>query len=291
MSTKRPTALDVVAAALLFGVVTGCSFQPGHVPGSDDGSVDAPPDAVDPTKDTDGDGVLDLADNCIAITNADQRNFDADAVGDACDPCPHLMNMNADGDGDGVGDACDPQPTVAAETRVLWTSFHEAAEITGWNHYGEFAVSGGKLVHPNGAEPHPSIAPNTQFQKAYAAAGIHLTTNASGSSGVGLCTDTTGGSLYYCCEVREGGTPQVVALSNYSSGGGSSGVNWTGTFAADSRFQLEVNVLGANKCTARQSTMAVTTSSGSDGPHDGLVFVYLDYAVAEVEYLFVVETM
>jgi len=39
----------------------------------------------DPT-DTDGDGVIDVHDNCDEIENADQRDADHDGLGDACDP-------------------------------------------------------------------------------------------------------------------------------------------------------------------------------------------------------------
>ena len=72
--------------------------------------------------DADGDGVLDGADNCPAVVNADQADLDGDLLGDACDPdddgdtvadgsdnCP--INPNADqanSDGDSQGDVCDP---------------------------------------------------------------------------------------------------------------------------------------------------------------------------------------
>ncbi|MEO1573365.1 MAG: Ig-like domain-containing protein [Pseudomonadota bacterium] len=35
--------------------------------------------------DTDGDGVLDSADNCVVVANADQRDTDGDSLGNACD--------------------------------------------------------------------------------------------------------------------------------------------------------------------------------------------------------------
>jgi PKD repeat protein len=46
--------------------------------------------------DSDRDGIADCIDNCPAITNADQRNTDGDAMGDACDD---------DDDNDGMPDA------------------------------------------------------------------------------------------------------------------------------------------------------------------------------------------
>ena len=72
-------------------------------------------------RDQDGDGILDLADNCPRIANRNQTNFDNDALGDACedsdgdgvfdavDNCPRLANRNQTNlDGDRLGDACDP---------------------------------------------------------------------------------------------------------------------------------------------------------------------------------------
>jgi hypothetical protein len=64
--------------------------------------------------DVDGDGVIDSADNCPGVPNADQADFDADLLGNACDNCPSVANQGqADGDSDGVGDACDNCPSVA----------------------------------------------------------------------------------------------------------------------------------------------------------------------------------
>lgn len=42
-----------------------------------------------PGTDTDGDGVGDLCDNCVSMSNANQSNIDGDAFGDACDQCPY----------------------------------------------------------------------------------------------------------------------------------------------------------------------------------------------------------
>ena len=71
--------------------------------------------------DGDDDGVADDVDNCPATPNADQANFDGDALGDACDPdddndgvadgddaFPLDPSESSDVDGDGLGDNADP---------------------------------------------------------------------------------------------------------------------------------------------------------------------------------------
>jgi len=75
-------------------------------------------------EDTDGDGVLDVNDNCPLVDNADQIDTDGDGMGDACDSdddgdgildvddnCPLVANADGtdyqtDSNGDGVGNAC-----------------------------------------------------------------------------------------------------------------------------------------------------------------------------------------
>lgn len=78
------------------------------------------------TIDADGDGVTNSADNCPAVSNADQSDIDHDGVGDACDDDidgDGLSNAieaqlgtnprSADTDGDGHADAHDSCPTLA----------------------------------------------------------------------------------------------------------------------------------------------------------------------------------
>ena len=50
-------------------------------------------DVMTHPNDTDNDGIINLNDNCIFVSNSDQTNLDGDAQGDACDE---------DIDGDGV---------------------------------------------------------------------------------------------------------------------------------------------------------------------------------------------
>ena len=79
--------------------------------------------------DSDGDGVLNLTDNCPVDGNSEQVDTDGDGMGDACDPdddndtvldeadnCRVDPNPNQiDTDGDGIGNVCDPDgPPVDA---------------------------------------------------------------------------------------------------------------------------------------------------------------------------------
>jgi len=76
-----------------------------------------------PGPDSDGDGIGDNCDNCPAISNAGQEDFDVDGVGNVCDPdrdgdlvpneqdvFPDDPSEASDIDGDGVGDNGDNCP-------------------------------------------------------------------------------------------------------------------------------------------------------------------------------------
>ncbi len=99
-----------------------------------DAAIPRPDAAPPPLPDRDGDGVLDLVDNCIAVANPDQHDEDGDAIGDVCDNCPHISNLAQRDRGelergfeaDGVGDACDPRPTRPGDSIAFFDGFHAA---------------------------------------------------------------------------------------------------------------------------------------------------------------------
>ncbi len=58
-------------------------------------------------RDTDGDLVLDITDNCPLLANASQADQDRDGRGEVCDNCLATYNPDQqDRDGNGLGDAC-----------------------------------------------------------------------------------------------------------------------------------------------------------------------------------------
>lgn len=63
-----------------------------------------------PTTDSDGDGILNAADNCT-LFNPCQEDEDGDGLGTRCDPCVG-PGGSTDSDGDGVVDGCDNCPST-----------------------------------------------------------------------------------------------------------------------------------------------------------------------------------
>lgn len=109
-------------------VCGGCAFEPGELP-EGDGTGDTGSGGgsdVDAAKDTDGDGLFDGTDNCLATGNVDQHDHDDDGRGDACDVCPHLTDAGGDSDSDGVGNGCDPNPTTAGDRIAFFEGFYGA---------------------------------------------------------------------------------------------------------------------------------------------------------------------
>jgi hypothetical protein len=144
----RPAMRGILVIVCSFAAA--CSFREGTPSGSGGGGsdgVDAP--GGDPNADTDGDGIVDLADNCPTVANTDQHDHDGDLRGDACDVCPHLADTGADFDGDGVGDACDPRPTQVGDRIVLFDGFYGPLAWTPVSGGAAWEIDAGTLRQPN----------------------------------------------------------------------------------------------------------------------------------------------
>ncbi|MCK6571553.1 thrombospondin type 3 repeat-containing protein, partial [Myxococcota bacterium] len=86
-----------------------------NVPNQDqrDWDYDLRGDACDPVIDRDRDGIPDEYDNCEWRANSLQVDQDDDGLGDACDNCVGTSNTGqGDHDWDGLGDACDVTSNV-----------------------------------------------------------------------------------------------------------------------------------------------------------------------------------
>jgi hypothetical protein len=114
-------ALPPVGRGFYYLVAAKNSCGASRAGSSYPGGADVNPPVLCSTanRETDGDTLMDLGDNCPVNPNASQPDGDGDWVGDACDNCGGLANANqANLDDDQRGDACDNCPTVANDTQV-----------------------------------------------------------------------------------------------------------------------------------------------------------------------------
>ncbi|MBI2046236.1 MAG: thrombospondin type 3 repeat-containing protein [Parcubacteria group bacterium] len=101
--------------------------------------------------DTDGDGIIDSADNCPADVNSDQADTDGDGQGNLCDFTPNGDTDNdgvdnladncqgianpgqEDNDNDGIGNVCDPTPDGDPDPNPTGT---DQCKNLGWMNFG-----------------------------------------------------------------------------------------------------------------------------------------------------------
>ncbi len=115
---------------------------------------------------------------CAAPADHDE---DGDAIDDACDVCPHLVDpLQLDGDGDLVGDACDPEPAIGRQRITLFDPFVTLDPV--WMlDAGTERIEGDQLVMPALGAPSHGLSrvharANESVTAAFHTGGIGVTT-------------------------------------------------------------------------------------------------------------------
>jgi hypothetical protein len=89
-----------------------------------------PEDCTESSDDTDGDGIVDLEDNCLSVANEDQEDTDEDGLGDACDACPlDAFNMCESVCGDGICASDEDSMNCAEDCLPSCTPTNDGVEI------------------------------------------------------------------------------------------------------------------------------------------------------------------
>ena len=177
-----------------------------------DASIDMMIDAIPidgPPGDTDADGITNNLDNCPAKPNPDQHDEDGDALGDVCDPCPHLAGDALDSDGDGVGDACDPQPMVAKQKIKFFDPF--TSTLPQWNYLQNTSLLGEsmRLNATNQAQARLTVGNGeTRVIMGGTIASVGSTKPHQLSFAFGNGTGS-GFSIYHYCEFYEGSSLSI----------------------------------------------------------------------------------
>jgi hypothetical protein len=162
--------------------------------------------------DSDGDGVVDLADNCPTESNPTQHDEDADAAGDPCDLCPHLAGPDDDGDGDGVGDACDPAlgPHRIAHFETFETVPSDWNFSAAWQHVGE------SMVFTGTGSSYPTV--EWSSGESLMTIGGSVTWTAGAIRQLVISWGPQEPATYYYCELYEDPPGGIVAISRHQSG-------------------------------------------------------------------------
>ena len=90
-------------------------------------------------------------------TTCSGDNYDGDAFGDACDPCPPIANnAPVDSDGDGVSDDCDPDPLSPGDSIVRFDAFRSG--LAGWTADGTWTLAPDGVSVDLAAGAHATLA-------------------------------------------------------------------------------------------------------------------------------------
>jgi hypothetical protein len=197
---------------------------PGYMYGADAGQLDATDAAIDaidgPPGDADADTINDNVDNCPAKPNLDQHDEDGDAIGDVCDPCPHLSGNAADGDSDGVGDACDPAPAVAKQRIKFFDPF--TADLPEWTDESSTVSRVGETLRVNATNNYSgAVMQIANGQTRIYTGGTISSVNASASQHqitVAFGRNQAGDIYHYCEFYDTGGSQADIAISRANKG-------------------------------------------------------------------------
>lgn len=204
---SRPLAVR----ALLATTLAACGGGGG---GEDAGLILRP----DGDMDLDLDGVKDDVDNCPTATNFFQGNEDADALGDACDPCPHVPGDLPDSDGDGVADACDPKPGYPGDRIAFFEGFHQGVP-QGWEAVGSWSTSNDQLVGSAAGAGHLALIVTDQTRETVSAL-ITVTSVAGATSELGVIDNKAAGGAgasAIACTLRGDDQLAVYATTDASA--------------------------------------------------------------------------
>lgn len=282
-------------------VVAGCGF---NIDGGDPFTAEPTPDAPDARVDTDGDGFIDAVDVCPSVVDPDQRDHDGDERGDACDLCPHRSDDGADFDADGVGDLCDPRMEEAGDRIAYFEGFYAPV---GWNAVigpNTWTVASGVARQPSTTEAYQLIRddnPDLTHVAIEARFQVHqITGDASGRRSTGIVTGYRDNDTYWFCGIAAAGTAAEVNAGKVTWGlfGNSYDFNFGG-FPAQMPGDWAVLRARTSQLAAGQTMIdceidrnglngraSFTTSAAASGD----IGLRTNGAAASFDYVFVVET-